>query len=303
MMMKNPNVSVIIPNYNHAQFLDARIQSVLNQTYQDFEIIILDDNSTDNSVEIIKRYENNSHVSHIIINEKNTGNPFKQWSKGFDLAKGNLIWIAESDDLCEKTMLSTLVSAYNENANCVLSFCKSVRINENNEKTGEFSLQCGYTSFCYDFEKFMHKHLSMCNFIINASSVLFRKTALKNVDDKYMNFHGCGDWAFWAEISKSGKTTYVNKELNYYRIHNNNTTSTLARSGIGAIETYNIFEYFYKKKYISKYLFIRRKLSLLMEIRYRRGFPEEIVDKIESDCGYDGFYKVIASVFHFLGRK
>lgn len=88
--MNKPLVSVIIPNYNHAQFLDERIQTVLNQTYQNFELIILDDKSTDNSLEVINKYKNDPHVSEIVVNEENSGSTFKQWHKGFELAKGLL---------------------------------------------------------------------------------------------------------------------------------------------------------------------------------------------------------------------
>lgn len=96
-------VSVIVPNYNHAQYLDIRLKSILAQTYTDFEIIILDDNSIDNSKEIIKRYEKDVHISHIICNKTNSGSPFIQWNRGFQYAKGDLIWIAESDDCCSRT--------------------------------------------------------------------------------------------------------------------------------------------------------------------------------------------------------
>ena len=113
--MTNPLVSVIIPNYNHAKFLKERIESVLNQTYKNFEIIILDDKSTDDSVGIIKQYADNNYVKHILINEKNSGSPFRQWLKGFELAKGELIWIAESDDSCENSFLYTLVSEFRQN--------------------------------------------------------------------------------------------------------------------------------------------------------------------------------------------
>jgi glycosyltransferase involved in cell wall biosynthesis len=76
--MKNPLISVVIPNYNHAQFLEKRIESVLNQTYKNIEIILLDDKSTDNSIDIIKKYEQNPVVSHVLQNTENSGSPFLQ---------------------------------------------------------------------------------------------------------------------------------------------------------------------------------------------------------------------------------
>ena len=89
--MKRPLVSVIVPNYNYARFLDERMQSILTQTYQNFEIIILDDCSKDNSRDVIEKYRGNPHVSCIVYNEVNSGSPFKQWNKGFIIAKGELI--------------------------------------------------------------------------------------------------------------------------------------------------------------------------------------------------------------------
>lgn len=91
-------VSIIIPNFNHAAYLEQRIESVLKQTFQEFELILLDDSSTDKSWEIMMHYADHPLVSHCIRNEINSGSPFKQWKKGFDLAKYDLIWIAESDD-------------------------------------------------------------------------------------------------------------------------------------------------------------------------------------------------------------
>lgn len=107
----NPLVSAIIPNYNHARYLKQRLDSVFNQTYQNFEVILLDDCSTDNSLEIIEKYNGNPHLSQIVVNESNSGSVFKQWDKGINLAKGELIWIAESDDYCELTFLEEMVNA------------------------------------------------------------------------------------------------------------------------------------------------------------------------------------------------
>ena len=80
--MNEPLVSVIVPNYNHAPYLRERIDSILNQTFQDFELILLDDCSPDNSREIINSYKDNPHVSHIVLNEENSGNTFVQWDLG-----------------------------------------------------------------------------------------------------------------------------------------------------------------------------------------------------------------------------
>lgn len=85
-MNRSPKVSVIVPNYNHSAFLKERIDTILQQTYQDFELIILDDCSTDNSVSIIESYRNNEHVTHIVLNEQNSGSTFLQWDKGVSLA-------------------------------------------------------------------------------------------------------------------------------------------------------------------------------------------------------------------------
>ena len=130
-MQSYPLVSVIIPNYNHARFLDARIQSVLDQEYPNFEVIILDDNSIDNSLEIISKYKNHSRVREILVNKENSGSPFIQWGKGIQLAKGHYIWIAESDDYCEKSFLIKLVDLCVRN-DLAYAFCRSKTIGMNN---------------------------------------------------------------------------------------------------------------------------------------------------------------------------
>ena len=100
--MENPKVSVNVLNYNHAKYLRQRIDSILVQTFQDFELILLDDKSTDDSFDIIKSYQTDSHVSHVVVNEYNSGNPFSQWVKGIELSKGDYVWIAESDDVADR---------------------------------------------------------------------------------------------------------------------------------------------------------------------------------------------------------
>lgn len=247
--MNTPLVSVIIPNYNHARFLDERLQSVLNQTYQNFEVIILDDKSTDNSVEVINKYKNNPHISHIVINEVNSGSPFKQWNKGFELAKGEWIWIAESDDYCEDNLLGTLIDKASSDNNCVISFCQSVLFKE--KEIIRYSpnyLQSGIYS-SYDF---ISLYLSKGTTIVNASSAIFKKNAALSIDNEYTSYKGAGDRLFWTKISEKGSIAYVNEPLNYFRQHDNNSTDRNYKTGINQIEDKSILEYIYNKKFISE---------------------------------------------------
>lgn len=118
-------VSVIIPNYRHAPYLQERIDSVLAQTWRDFEIIILDDCSPDNSREVIERYRGNERITHIVYNEQNSGSTFVQWQKGFDLSQGEYIWIAESDDFAEPGFLAACVEQLDQDPACTLAYTES----------------------------------------------------------------------------------------------------------------------------------------------------------------------------------
>src|SRR5215218_1678286 len=118
--------SVIVPNFNHGGFLEQRIESILRQTFQDFELIILDDASTDNSMAIIEQYRNHPKVSHIIQNKTNSGSPFRQWIKGIDVALGNWIWVAESDDFADETFLQSAADAIANNPTIGLYYCDTI---------------------------------------------------------------------------------------------------------------------------------------------------------------------------------
>lgn len=171
--MDNPKVSVIIPNYNHARYLDQRIQSVLNQTYPDFEVIILDDCSTDNSLEVIDKYKDNPKISQIIVNEKNSGSTFKQWDKGFNIARGNIIWIAESDDYCETDMLERLVECWKIYPQCSVIQAASRYVDE----FGNIISDCENCMEGIVYEKgydAIKRHMVCSNYYIpNASAVTF----------------------------------------------------------------------------------------------------------------------------------
>lgn len=272
-------VSVIIPNYNHENYLDIRIQSVLNQTYQDYEVIILDDCSTDNSRAIIEKYRNNNHISHIIYNEHNSGSTFKQWEKGIALSKGELIWIAESDDACKESFLLNIINAF-ENPDVVLSFSRSVLIDSIGKRIGLYPTQEKMNqSFCVSGSEFLSSYLTKRNIVVNASSAVFRRNIVNNIPKDYYELKGCGDWLFWIHVAELGWVYYNYNSLNYFRRHSANTTSILNHNGRNAKETHAVYDYLSSKRYfrgISKRLF---KLKQLVQYQSKQYFYDEKTKK------------------------
>lgn len=246
-MNKYPLVSVIIPNYNHARYLDQRIQTVLNQTYQNFEVIILDDKSTDNSLEVIAKYKDNPQVSHVVVNEENSGNTFKQWKRGFALAKGELIWIAESDDWCELNMLEELVAAYIKCPNCVISFTTHVLV-AGGEEVSRNKIR---KTHWYKGRSFIVRYMSLSNGICNASTAIFRQEALRTVSDDYMTYKGAGDYLFWTQIAEQGNVTLVSKNLSYFRRNSSTVTNMNFASGVASNEDWSVLSYIDSKYHLS----------------------------------------------------
>ena len=248
--METPFVSVILPNYNHAPYLDQRIQSVLNQTYQNFELIILDDKSPDNSVDVIEKYRINPHISHIVINEENSGSTFVQWNKGFKLAKGELVWIAESDDFCEPEFLEKLINAYLSYPGCVVAYCSSQYVNSEgkliptNQKEKE--------AFCYyKGDEFITEKLAFGCAIWNASSAVFDKKMALSIDKQYQDFKACGDRLFWMEMAEKGSVVHVNSFLNYFRQHENKVSPKRFRDGTSLKEEHRIYLYQLRHNYLT----------------------------------------------------
>lgn len=244
-------VSVIIPNYNHEKYLQHRIDSVLNQTYQDFELIILDDKSKDGSIEIIEKYRNHPKVSHIVYNEVNSGTTFKQWKKGIELAKGEYIWIAESDDYADITFLEKVMLAVETNSS-VIGFSKSYVIDEYDIIKRERA-EVLLSESC-DLDYFLSHLLLYGNVVYNASMVVFRKDAInESIWTELTKLTYCGDWLFWANLAMNGQGTVseVKEFLNYFRTHSSNVSNRSEVNGLTFLEGFPISKMIAKKQRIA----------------------------------------------------
>jgi GT2 family glycosyltransferase len=218
-----PTVSVIVPNYNHARFLRKRVGSILAQTYQDFELILLDDSSMDESRSILSEYTNDLRVR-TEFNAMNLGT-YKQWNKGVGLARGEYIWIAESDDYAHERFLERLIPVLARDSRITFVYCRSWRVEEDGGLRGFVDSNVDPldprwgTDFCVDGREECESYFVVDNVVGNTSSAVFRRAAYEQVGGADASLRLCGDWKLWTKMALAGRVAYVGEPLNYYRFH------------------------------------------------------------------------------------
>jgi hypothetical protein len=235
-----PTVSVVVPNYNHAPFLRQRLDSILAQSYKDFELILLDDASTDDSHEILREYVPRWAGLRLEFNEANSGSTFKQWNKGVRLARGKYVWIAESDDYANARFLERMLALLNADERVVIAYCRSRSVVEGQRVEGygdpllpAEDLPRWTADFCAEGVAECRRYFVLANLVRNASSAVFRKDAYEAAGGADENLRLCGDWKLWAGVSLQGKMAYISEPLNYYRLHGG---SVWGRSADGTLE-------------------------------------------------------------------
>lgn len=249
-------VSVIVPNYNHDKYLVKRINSILNQTHTNLECIILDDNSCDNSIKIIDEFITKDPRISFCKSKKNSGNTFTQWNKGLLLASSEFVWIAESDDIADPTLISALLKPLLNDSEVVLSFCQSYRMNETDDIIGswiDFTANFNDSLFGNDFimngDEFIAKYLIYKNVVPNASAVLFRKSIFNKIGGADESLKTNGDWFTWIKMLTQGKIAYSKSHLNYFRSHSNSVIAK-ANKNINLSEYTYQFDYVLRKKVV-----------------------------------------------------
>jgi glycosyltransferase involved in cell wall biosynthesis len=220
--------TVIIPNYNHGRFLHQRITSVLDQTYPQFEVIILDDASSDNSRDIIETYRQHPRVVHIIYSETNSGSPFRQWKKGVEAAKGEWIWIAESDDIAEPGFLETAARAFHDNPSAGLFYCDGNILDESDAtykktfstiKNQVFNTSKWSNDYLENGANEIYGYLKFENTINSASGMAFRKELFATAGSRIDWFTYYGDWYFYIHLLLSTDVYYSSRQLYTHRRH------------------------------------------------------------------------------------
>ncbi len=262
----NPKVSVIVPNYNHARFLRQRLDSIMGQTFQDFEVVLLDDCSIDESRSILSEYADDPRVR-IEFNAVNSGSTFKQWNKGVRLARGEYVWLAESDDYADERLLERLVPLLDAEPSSVLAYCRSWRILEDGQISGlldshytELDPQRWTADFWADGREECQNYLVQRNTIPNASAVLFRREVYVRVGGADESLVFCGDWKLWAAMALTGRIAYLGEPLNYFRLHDTSVRAKSQRLGVGPVEYLEVIRWILQR--VTPSDAVRRKLCV-----------------------------------------
>lgn len=231
-------VSVVIPNYNYERYLIQRIYSILYQTEKIGEILILDDNSTDDSVKLAQKIEQaiGEYVPVRLINNTQNQGVFKQWEKGFIESKYEYVWIAEADDFCNSKFLKSTLEPLNANSNVVLSYTDTGFMDEGGLFLDSVKIHIDYQESGHWDKSYINNGLDeaktysfLNNTIANVSSVIFRKKSDIDYPELFSHLRGykqAGDWVFYVNYMLHGDIAYVDKVFNYYRLHGSNVSST-----------------------------------------------------------------------------
>lgn len=303
-------VSIIIPNYNHAPYLKKRIESVLNQTYQDFELIILDDCSTDNSREIIEQYRNHPKVTHIVFNDTNSGSPFVQWQKGFELTKYDYLWIAESDDYADAKFLEILLPSFKLGEKIGVAFTDSNIVDVSDIIHLNFykkfrNDRFKTTKWNHDYTKAGIDEITENLFfectINNTSAMIFKKDLLKYVNfENLKNFKYCGDWYFFISLLNHCDIAYKEKTLNFFKSGTDNFKKG-TRSVINYFkERFMVRYYFWKelkpffKKHNKKQLYKELGLEMRLQLNEMIKRNSSFFDTVKS---FAFLYQINKSLF------
>jgi len=243
-----PTVSVIVPNYNHAAFLEKRLTTVLDQSFRDTEVIVLDDASTDRSRDIIAQFTEDERVR-TDFRTANSGSATAQWNRGVKMASGKYVWIAESDDYADLDLLCTLVEILDQHSDVGLAYCESTVVDTADchiRSAAHWSTKVDphrwTRSFVNTGRDECARFFVVQNLIPNASAVVFRRQLYEEVGGADESYTMAGDYELWARMLLRSSLAFTPQPLNFFRDHEKNVRSNYNASSKFLVEDYDILD-------------------------------------------------------------
>jgi glycosyltransferase involved in cell wall biosynthesis len=222
-----PKVSVLVPSYNHGRYIRERIESILNQTYTNIELIVIDDCSDDDSHTVISELQAR-HGFRYLHNVRNSGTPFAAWERICTLASGDYIWVCESDDVAEPSFVETAVASLMAESQAVMFYSSSLIINEASQVIGHtdsyFHDVWKESRWDADFSAVgldeLLKFQLRGQIVPNMSSALFTAGAFRAAFTPFLKrLRLTGDWLFVGDVLKQGRVVFKHQALSRFRKH------------------------------------------------------------------------------------
>ncbi|DAA86934.1 TPA: glycosyl transferase [Candidatus Gastranaerophilales bacterium HUM_2] len=213
MEIKMPKVSIIIPCYNQGKYVAEAINSALRQTFKDIEIVCVNDGSTDNSVEIIKSFEN-KYKNFIFLNNKENRGVIYSRNFAIKNCNGTYILPLDADDIIEPTYVEKAVKILDNNSNIGIVYCKA-KIFGNYDKYWNLKP--------FNKSDILYENCIFC-------SALFRKSDFLKIGGYNNNMkYGCEDYDLWLSFIEQGLEVFqINEILFSYRQYDETSRTTIS---------------------------------------------------------------------------
>jgi glycosyltransferase involved in cell wall biosynthesis len=233
MMNNTPKVSVIIPSYNSAAYMDEAIQSVLNQTFENFELIIVDDCSPDDTDSVVQKYLGDKRVSYY-KNSSNLGLS-GNWNKALKFAKGDYIKFLCSDDKFHPQLLEKFVVIMDQypQVSLVSSYREEFGLAKVRNEPPFAHLQKG--------QKIIVESLKERNWIGEPTCVMFRKENLRfgEFNPQYIYYI---DWDMWLRQLSIGDCYIIPEILSYFRVHEKQVSKMVMKTFLNYFEVFKFYK-------------------------------------------------------------
>ncbi|MGD9568064.1 MAG: glycosyltransferase family 2 protein [Sedimentibacter sp.] len=258
--ISEPLVTIIIPAYNHEKYVKTCIESVLNQTYSNLEIIIFNDGSTDKTDEEIKSVIENNNKNIKYISKQNEG-LCTTLNEGLKIANGKYVTFIASDDLWMSNRIEKLVGFLENNKCFHMVFSDTYFMYGDIKSTDRYSDYKSIIkkSFLNSVPNVNLYEVLLCENIIPAVTVLLKKECYENVGyyDTSIRFE---DYDMWLRISKKYSIAFIDEPLAYYRLHDRNMSKNIKLMLIGSFQALSK-QYksdYFKGKFFKKALYFNK---------------------------------------------
>jgi glycosyltransferase involved in cell wall biosynthesis len=212
-----PNISVVIPTYNSELTIKETIESVQKQTFTDFEIIVIDDGSQDNTIELVKSLIESEPRLKIFCYEN--GGVAVARNRGIELAQGDFISLLDADDLWTSDKLELQLKALKDNPQAGVAYSWSNLIDEQ----GKFLFSGGRPVY----EGNVYEELLQANFLLSGSNILVRREAIESIGAFPTDFPLASDWDFYLKLAYKCSFVVVPKYQILYRQRSNSMSSNI----------------------------------------------------------------------------